>query len=60
MTVIEWNNPSLLQKVSDELRAWWRNHKVNEERRVRGEAAAKLTDRERLALGINFDGSPRK
>lgn len=43
-------------ECSEQLWQWWGRHKVAEEDRVRAEAAAKLSERERLALGIDERG----
>lgn len=47
---------SLKSRCSQQLILWWNRHQTKEDSRVRREAASKLTDRERLALGIDSDG----
>ena len=51
------SNEDLLSECSVQLQAWWREHQVKEAGRVRAEAAAKLTIRERLALNIDIHGN---
>lgn len=55
MVIID--NMNLLNECSAGLHSWWRKHAKEEETRVRREALAKLTPRERVALGLNSDGS---
>jgi hypothetical protein len=47
---------AMSKECSQQLLDWWRRHQQSEEDRVREEAAAKLTDLERLALGIDERG----
>lgn len=47
----------LVDECSDQLREWWYSHQKKEEGRVRAEAAAKLSDRERIALKIDARGN---
>jgi len=58
MTLIE-STPKLLSQCSPELQSWWKVHGTKEDERVRREAAAKLSPRERLALGIDTEGKAR-
>ena len=54
MTIID--NCNLKGECSAELLVWWRDHQAEEDSRVRREAAAKLTVRERFAIGIDAEG----
>jgi hypothetical protein len=60
MVILERAGEGAYEECSQQLRDWWSAHKVKEEDRVRAEAAAKLTDRERLALGIDVSGKPTR
>jgi hypothetical protein len=46
-----------LDECSKGLAGWWRKHSEAEDDKIRAEAAAKLSPRERRALSINDDGS---
>jgi hypothetical protein len=47
---------ALAKECSQQLLEWWQRHQMKEEDRVRAEAAGKLTERERMALGIDERG----
>lgn len=48
---------NLHNSVRLELQEWWRAHRDREQARARAEAVAKLTPRERLALGLDAEGN---
>lgn len=54
MVILE--KAKLVSECSEQLQVWWDNHQQQEQDRVRAEAAAKLSERERIALGIDASG----
>jgi hypothetical protein len=58
MVIIEKHG--MLSECSQDLISWWKQHGTLEDARVKREAATKLDDRERLALGIDREGNPTK
>lgn len=52
LTMIENEDPTLLRKVDPKTIEWWRRHESTEKDRIKAEALAKLTPRERRALGL--------
>lgn len=69
ITVPEWmlcealviiENNELIGECSKDLHSWWIKHGTQEAARVKREAAAKLTPRERRVLGLDVDGKPLK
>jgi len=54
MTILE--KLEFTKTCSSQLLFWWESHKIKEEDRVRVEAASKLSERERLVLGIDAKG----
>lgn len=50
----------LHDECSEQLKRWWENHQEAEEGRVRREAVAKLSPRERHALGLDDHGNAMK
>ena len=52
LTLIEDNNPKLMSKVDEATKLWWKSHETREIEKTKKEALAKLTPKERRALGL--------
>src|SRR5665213_447057 len=50
-------NPSQNGPLSKELTRWWAEHEVFDKGRLRKEGLAKLTEEEKIALGLKSGGS---
>lgn len=52
LTLLEDKHPNVFYELDEKTHDWWRAHEDSEKERVKAEALAKLSARERRALGL--------
>lgn len=52
LSLVQGRSTSIFKEIDPEIIKWWNDHSKNEEDKIKKQALAKLTPRERKVLGI--------